>query len=448
MLSEKEKMEEELKLLEESYILEVITKDEYTGAKKRIEAKLRALEQKEEPKFEVYGAESESKEITAEEKAGKEEAKEDKVKIRQKEETRDIYSDEIIGEEKEEKGYSSYKEESPEEEQLKENDEETEYAEEYPKKPEEEEKEEAVSEIVNKKGLAKVSEEEREPKGILREETESNKKIYVYAVIILILAAISSYLFFFPLSDNPNADADKPLNKPVSFIACSSGKECVKEGLIGTCKNPGKESSECTYIEDAKVELVILNANSCFNCETSRVLSIIKGFFPNLDIKNIDFETKEGKELAEKFSVNALPAYILNSSLKEAHNYNQFSNAFNEADGNFVMKNTVSNANYYISREEIPNRIDLFVKPGQPASLKAEENLKEFLGAFNGKAVFEKHNENEKAAKELGINTFPVFLVNNKVKFSGVQPANKIKENFCEMNKLEECSLELSRNLV
>ena len=46
MLSEKEKFEEELKLLEESYTLDVISKDEYDGAKKRIEAKLMVLEQK------------------------------------------------------------------------------------------------------------------------------------------------------------------------------------------------------------------------------------------------------------------------------------------------------------------------------------------------------------------------------------------------------------------
>src|SRR3989338_6702416 len=111
MLPEKEKFEEELKLLEESYTLDVITKDEYDGAKKRIEAKLRVLEQKEEPKsgrYDAYGAESkrESEEISS-----KEEAKEDKVKTRQKEETGDIYKDEIIGDEKEEKDYSSYKEE-------------------------------------------------------------------------------------------------------------------------------------------------------------------------------------------------------------------------------------------------------------------------------------------------------------------------------------------------
>ena len=70
------------------------------------------------------------------------------------------------------------------------------------------------------------------------------------------------------------------------------------------------------------------------------------------------------------------------------------------------------------------------------------------MEAFDGKVDFEKHDADAGLAKQLGINTFPTFLVNNKVKFGGVQSADKIKENFCAMNMLEECSLELTKSLV
>ena len=46
MMSEKEKLEEELKLLEESLKLEVITKEEYEEAKQRIEGTINDLEEK------------------------------------------------------------------------------------------------------------------------------------------------------------------------------------------------------------------------------------------------------------------------------------------------------------------------------------------------------------------------------------------------------------------
>jgi len=48
MLTDKEKLEEELKLSEESLHLEVITKEEYEQAKQRIERKLKSLEKKAE----------------------------------------------------------------------------------------------------------------------------------------------------------------------------------------------------------------------------------------------------------------------------------------------------------------------------------------------------------------------------------------------------------------
>ncbi|MEK6949647.1 MAG: hypothetical protein AABX34_05465, partial [Nanoarchaeota archaeon] len=230
-------------------------------------------------------------------------------------------------------------------------------------------------------------------------------------------------------------------------IACSSNDDCGKDGKAGICINRGKEDSECQYIDDPKVQLTILNGK-CFNCGTGRVLSMLGGFFPNIEQRSIDIESEEGKQIAEEYKIYILPAYIFDSRIKDTYNYEKLATAFSEAGGSHIMKSTVANSNYYIGREEIKSRLDLIVKPSQLASQEAEENLKEFLEAFKGKVNFEKHNDDSRLAKELGINTFPVFLLNNKIKFNGVQSAQKIKENFCEMNKLQECGLELSKSLV
>ena len=287
--------------------------------------------------------------------------------------------------------------------------------------------------------------EEKPQVTIIEEEKKVGKKIFTYIAIIVILGFVSWY-FFFSGSDSP--DFEVLDDKALGLIACSSDNDCIKEGSIGICNNPGEENSECEYIQDVEVELIVLNDKNCFNCDIGRVLSILNGFFPNIDMENIDFETERGKEIAERFDIDVLPAYILNSSIKEAYNYNKFSSSFNEVDENFVMKNTVANANYYTEREEIANKLDLFVKQDQNASSKAEENLKEFLEAFEDNVNFEKHNSDDKIVEELGINSFPAFLVNNKIKFGGVRSADKIKDNFCSMNKLDECELELSKSLV
>jgi len=397
MLTDKEKLEEESKLLEESLYLEVITKEEYEQAKQRIEKKLKSIEKKEEK---------------AEEETPLEEKEED-----------------IFEKEPEEERYEKETTKSAEEiaaEQVKKAAKEAEIKEEA-------EKDEVVP-------IAKPEERTEEEPGF--ELSKGSIKVLIYAIAILVLA-VGSYFFFF--SGNPD---DNRLSGSTVFIACSSDQDCKKEGSIGTCNNPGTKDAECVFAEDVEVKLAVLNDNSCFNCDTGRVLSIINGFFPNLEVESIDIKTDEGKEVADKFNIDALPAYILNSSLQQASNYHRLFNTFNKVGDGFVMKNTVANSNLYIEREEIPGKLDLIIRQNQAASSEAEKNLQEFLDAFKGKVDFEKHSDNSALAKELGINTFPVFLVNNKIKFNGVQAADVIKGNFCRMNKLQECGLDLSKSLV
>ena len=419
MLTDKEKLEEELKLLEESLHLEVITKEEYEQAKQRIEKKLKSLEKK-----------AERVETKAEKRI--EEVKIKEIKLDE------IKSLKVEEEENQDISDKDTEDESNEEETAKSAEEIA--AEQVKKAAKDAEKEEPSEKDEESVILIKPKERKEEEPGF--ELSKGAMKVLIYAVAILVLA-FGSYFFFF--SGNPD---DNMLSKSTVFIACSSDQDCKKEGSIGTCNNQGTEDAECAYVSDVKVKLIVLNSNNCFNCDAGRVLSILNEFFPNLDIENFDIGSNEGKKIAERFGIAALPAYILNSSLQQALNYHKFFSAFNIAGDSFVMKNTVANSNFYIERGEIPGKLDLILKDGQAASTEAEKNLQEFLNSFKGKVDFEKHSDNSALAKELGINTFPVFLVNNEVKFSGVQAADVIKDNFCRMNDLEECGLELSKSLI
>lgn len=545
MLSDKEKLEEELKLLKESLDLKVITEEEYSSAKARVDVKLKELEApketitsykeieegtKENEKIDIKELKTDdvvqekeqikeetkeedkkpAEEVTTTEEKTEEAKEEVKVEEKKPEEVIEDKEDtitldfnwlkKIFGRKEEpvtvEPSEEAKIEEKPEEQKIfgeeKEGAKEVEEEKQEEVKAVEEKPEEDVKEEIKVTGEKSIEDgeekpevkeeveaEEERPEELLKEEPakqeeiavgeiKSNKKLYGYIALIMILVAGIGYTLIPEKSDAPYVPTTptiesepsigvigKPnkgvIDKPskATLIACSSDKECSKTGSIGTCKNPGKENAKCEYIDDTKVKLTILNSNDCLNCGTE-TLSRIKTFFPNLDIKNIDLDTEEGNELITKFGINVLPAYILNSSLKEAYNYDIFSAPFNEVNGNFIMKNTAANPKYYLNRDEIPNKLDLFVKQGHNASSKAEKNLKEFLEAFDGKVKFEKHNEDDEIVKELGLNKriFPVFLVNNKIKFDGVQPADKIRQNFCWLNSAAECALGLSKSLV
>ncbi len=437
MLSEKEKLTEELRFLKESYDIGVITAEEYENGRRRIEAKIKAVEEKENE-----GS------LFKEEFQKTDEAKVTIYDAEEKEERQEKLKIESDGQEKESKKAAARPAFLRKKKEIKQREDEK--YETSAKASEEKEEDQAEEDIFpldfeEKKKTFKEKKEWKEEK-LEESEDEINlgKKTLVF-IAVLIIAALGIWYFFF---NGNSADSNIMADNSAALIACYSDNDCAEKRKIGSCLNPGKENAECSFIDDIEVKLSIINTEECFNCETGRIISILEGFYPNLDIDAIDYDTAGGRVLADRFNINALPAYILNSSLSEAYNYDKFSTAFNKISDNFVMKDSVSNANYYIERKEIPNRLDLLVQDNQEASARAETNLRQFLDAFDGKVTFSKHNSDSALARELGLKSFPAFLVNNRNKFGGVQAADTIKENFCRMNELQECNPELSKSLI
>jgi len=417
MEQEKEKLQKELEFLKESFDTEVISEEEYLSGKERVEKQLKDLEVKTQ--------------------------KEKKSRRKEPEKEEENPEEEIIDEKNSpEKEYDEMETES----------EESEYAQEekHEDEAEEIEKNEVQKTITETREERRHEKFEEKPEDEIPVTFKKNGRWKFFAIgLLVVMIAIFAVQFF--SSENPDAEKALPeadINSAVKeFIACNSDKECREEGKIGICTNPGTKNAECEFKDDAKAGLVIINAKDCFNCDTSRVLKLLKELFPNLDVNNLDYDSKEGGKLAGELGIEALPAYIFDSNLSNAFNFGKAKSAFDKAGNKYIMNKEASGATYFVKRDVIPGRLDVFLAD-DGASLKAERNLKEFLDLFGNNIKFAKHNKNDPLAAELKINTFPTFLINNKIKFSGVQPADKIKENFCMMNKIKECSEELSKNLI
>ena len=230
--------------------------------------------------------------------------------------------------------------------------------------------------------------------------------------------------------------------------ACSSNDDCRQEGKESICINPAAKNAKCEFKEILKTNVVVLNdRHNCFNCDTQRVLNIMENWFGAINAEEIDYNTQEGKNIAEKFDAKMLPMYILDENITNNSGFEQFKHAFVKKDSSYALSDDAAGSTFFIKRENIQNKLDFFIISGDDASVKAEKNLREFLESFK-EVKFEKHLSDDSLAKELGIRNFPAFLVNNRVKFSGVLAAETIKENFCKMNKLPQCEKSLSKSLV
>lgn len=365
--NQRERLEQELRFLKESFEAEVISKDEYEKGKDRIEKKLNEL----------------GTTPNNEEKA-------EEIKIE------DAKKDEIIQDNKEEKAIPVQQETQKTEEE----------------KPEEQKKE---------------------------------NSLFKYAVVFVVLVLV----IFFSYSLLKSSKSSQEKANEVKFVAaCSSDADCKSDGKIGACLNPGTREAKCEFKAIQKTNVLVLNdKKSCFNCGTQRILSILEQWFGQLEIKEIEYYTEESKPIAKIAEIELLPAYILNENVTKQEAFEQFKRVFTKKNDYYILNEDAAGSTFYFMRENIPNKLDLFGIEGDAASLKAEKNLKEFLDNFPG-VKFEKHLAKGELSKELNIKNFPTFLVNNRVKFSGIHTADTIKNNFCSLNKADACNKTLSRNLI
>lgn len=382
----REKLQQELDFLKESFDAEVISKDEYEKGKERIEQKLKEINHNGNDEG-SKGAETAQK------------AKEQDDTANDKSENDNYFEDgNKLSPVPEEKTEIKIKQEETKKE--------THFAEGDPK------------------------------------ENKKESKIFMYAIVFVVLALV----VFFAYSLMNSGTAGKPQIKPAAL--CSSDADCMKDNVNSVCLNPGTKNAKCQIPEVSKTKLIVLNGRKeCFNCDTQRILSLLESWFGTLDSKEINYDTDEGKSLADKYGINVLPAYILEEKITNSSSFGQFKQIFIKKSDMYVLKEDAAGSTFYFRRENILSRLDLFVKSNDAASAKAGKNLQEFLDTFKN-VQFEKHVQSDSLTSELNLRTFPAFLINNQVKFSGVQTADVIKTNFCALNLVEECKNSLSKSLV
>ena len=443
MTEEKERLEKELTFLEESLESDIITREEYEKRKETIERKLADLtpetqkisEPAQKPKRKPRKTKKKEEELEKTEEIIKKETEVDLIDEKGKKTKLEVYEE--PREQKEEIKIQEIKEEKLKVIEEKKDQEKVEE-----KKEEEPLKEEAEEEKKQKEEVHEIKEEEIEE---LEEKPDKKKKRKWILFSVLILIAILVFYFY----------AFKEVNKEKENIfelkpACISDNDCEMQNKIGICLSPNTTKAKCEFKEDVNVSLAIINDKNCISCSTDRMFQVIQKLFPMVRKTEIDYSSEEGRKLIAQLSIETLPSYIFESDIEGAFNFDKFKRALLKKESKYLINSAASGSSYYFKREEIKNKLDLFVLPS--ASKNVENNVQEILELFKGKIDYSKHiisneEEEKKLNNELGITTYPSFLVNNQIKFSGVQSSESIKNKFCGLNKLPECSTKLSENL-
>ncbi|KKQ76423.1 MAG: hypothetical protein US99_C0072G0004 [Candidatus Daviesbacteria bacterium GW2011_GWF2_38_6] len=388
--NEREKLEQELMFLKESFDSEVISKEEYDKAKERIERKIKSMDKKfnnrKKDKTESIESLQKAKEIPKEPEKAEEKEAAPEPEIRE-EQPKEGISPAVETEEKAE---------------------ETENAVESP----------IILNIPKKEEVMLEDARKEEPPMPVAAQTSSSKGGRWIWILLIVLVIGGVYYFYF---------------------TGISSKAMAEQGKAGT-----------VVVEVPKIDskVIVVGGDSCFNCDTSRMKDIISAWFPGIKIEDVSYESDEGGALADEFGLRILPAYIFDANAAKFPKFYEMEQIFEKTSDSYVLKDDASGGKLYFARENIPNKLGLFVIAGQANSDRALKNAQELIDKANGQVDFNIVEIKNDLAKELGIKNAPTFIINNRIKVSGVQSAEALKESFCKINSLEVCNETLSAKLI
>lgn len=165
---------------------------------------------------------------------------------------------------------------------------------------------------------------------------------------------------------------------------CFSDSNCRREGLTGSCQNPGTPEADCLFSTTQKIDLVVITDESCVTCNPEAVIDFLKKDFPGISPIYLYYHEKKAKDLIKDFGISGLPAYLLSKEVQKEEKFDSFKENL-EARGDFyLVKTTYSGVSYLFNRKKIKGQLDLFISLYD----KNAKMLLEVIQEFNPKLHF------------------------------------------------------------
>ena len=220
-----------------------------------------------------------------------------------------------------------------------------------------------------------------------------------------------------------NSTAAQASGSPTIFIdgkkySGGRGENDFFRAICGAYK--GDVPQACKDISKPKaVDLVVLTDKRCKTCNHARLVGSLKGLFPGLKSRVVDYSTPEGKKLYEAGKAGkmlTLPLYLFSKNVKdEPDGYKRVQrflvpageytalragratfnptaeicdNKIDDTKNDKVDCDDPTCKELLICRKEIKNRLDLFVMSQCPYGIMALDAMKDVLAAFGTEIDF------------------------------------------------------------
>lgn len=159
---------------------------------------------------------------------------------------------------------------------------------------------------------------------------------------------------------------------------CFSDLNCKNGAVLGSCVNPGTNKAYCNFAKTAKVPLVIITPKDCVTCNTENVSDFLKKQFPGLTISYQYYPDSKASKIIKDLGIKALPAYLLKKEVETENNFPTFKSSLEVRGDYYMLKPEFSGVSYFIGRNKIKDKLDIFVSLYDKNTRELLDNIKEY----------------------------------------------------------------------
>jgi protein-disulfide isomerase len=98
------------------------------------------------------------------------------------------------------------------------------------------------------------------------------------------------------------------------------------------------EQPTAAPVNDPAIGLTVVTDNTCPTCDPTRIINVIEtNLFPTVEVIQIDISEEEGQDLIRQYNINAVPAFLFDARITEAHNYTEVSQILEANQDRYII---------------------------------------------------------------------------------------------------------------
>jgi len=167
---------------------------------------------------------------------------------------------------------------------------------------------------------------------------------------------------------NVQPDAELCTRKPV----CVSDSDCDQPGKVGVCVDPGTPKASCRVSDPVPFLLIAINApqEQCPACHPGPGLRSLLTLFPYANVQSLAYDDPAARPLIERYKIDAFPAYLFGPRVRGHPRFKRIEPHVIEIGDRLLLDPGLNSVTYFPQRKLRPGRLDVWVQPHAPASLR------------------------------------------------------------------------------